>query len=75
MLKGSISIGCDRCRRFLGSDGKAHIADSPAVLSFNTIPQADRAATSSGWQFKTVFDKDDDPIVLCPRCQGRNSCQ
>jgi len=61
-MKGSISIGCDRCRRFLGSESRL-------ILSFDTIQEADRAATESGWQFKTVFDKDDDPVVLCPRCQ------
>jgi hypothetical protein len=73
-MKGSISIGCDRCRRFLGSDGNAHHAESKAVLSFNSIPEADRAANESGWIFKTIFDKDDDPVVLCPNCQRRKSC-
>jgi hypothetical protein len=68
-MKGSISIGCDRCRKFLGSDGKAHPSNSKAMLSFPTVAQADRVATEAGWKFQTVFDKDDDPIVLCPRCQ------
>ena len=69
-MKGSISIGCDKCRRFLGSDGQAHHSDSKVILSFETISQADRAAIDSGWAFRTAFDKDDDPTMLCPRCQG-----
>lgn len=67
-MRGSISIGCDRCRRFLGFDGQPYHDDSH-VRSFETIPDADRAAKKAGWQFKTSFDKDDDPMVLCPRCQ------
>lgn len=68
-MKGSISIGCDRCRRFLGSDGEPRHADSKEISSFKNIREADTAATRSGWQFKTAFDEDDDPVVLCPRCQ------
>jgi hypothetical protein len=66
-VKGSISIGCDSCREFLGFDGQPQPIGSVNVRSFPSIPEAEAAAIEAGWKIQE--DPDFDPYVKCPRCQ------
>lgn len=75
---GPLCIGCDRCGRFLGTDGKPYPTESPEIASFRrdgNVPAAtvaQEAASEAGWTFEVSCPEegDDSLYVRCSECVG-----